>query len=195
MSTLGWMASVASGTFVVTSQIEAMLLVTNPDFAFSRWQYTLIMLAFQILNIAFNTYGAPILPALETVCLFAHILGFFIVWIPLLVLCPKNSAYEVFADFQDNSGYGNMGAAYLISQVYVMYCSLGSDCVVHISEEVEDASLTVPRVMIWSYVGNVTAGLVMLITMLFCIGPLQTVASRRSRTHSPPYQTDPLNSS
>lgn len=44
--------------------------------------------------------------------------------------------------------------------------------VVHISEEVENASLTVPRVMIWSYFGNVLLGIGMLITMLFCLGPL-----------------------
>lgn len=47
-----------------------------------------------------------------------------------------------------------------------MYCNLGSDSVVHISEEVGDASLVVPRAMWWSYIGNVLAGIVMLITML-----------------------------
>lgn len=54
----------------------------------------------------------------------------------------------------------------LCSQVYVMYCNLGSDSVVHISEEVSDASLVVPQAMWWSYLGNVAAGIVMLITML-----------------------------
>lgn len=49
--------------------------------------------------------------------------------------------------------------------------------VVHISEEVENASLTVPRVMIWSYFGNVLGGIGMLITMLFCLGPLEDAVS------------------
>ncbi|EMF12511.1 amino acid transporter [Sphaerulina musiva SO2202] len=173
MSTLGWLSSVASSTFIVTTQIEAMINVTNPDYAFERWQYTLIMIAFTVITIFFNTWGAPVLPSLETFCLFGHVIGFFVIMIPLVVLCPKNSASDVFLDFQDNSGYNNMGAAYLISQVYVMYCNLGSDSVVHISEEVENASLTVPRVMIWSYFGNVLLGIGMLVTMLFCIGPLE----------------------
>ena len=47
-----------------------------------------------------------------------------------------------------------------------MYCNLGSDSVVHISEEVENASLVVPRAMWWSYIGNVLVGIVTLITML-----------------------------
>lgn len=178
MSTLGWLSSVASSTFIVTTQIEAMINVTNPDYAFERWQYTLIMIAFTVITIFFNTWGAPVLPSLETFCLFGHVIGFFVIMIPLVVLCPKNSASDVFLDFQDTSGYNNMGAAYLISQVYVMYCNLGSDSVVHISEEVENASLTVPRVMIWSYCGNVLLGIGMLITMLFCLGPLEdTVGS------------------
>lgn len=179
MSTLGWLASVASSTFVVTTQIEAMINVTNPEYAFERWQYTLIMIAFTAITIVFNTWGAPFLPGLETVCLFGHLFGFLVVMIPLVVLCPKNSAYDVFLDFQDSSGWNNMGTAFLISQVYVMYCNLGSDSVVHISEEVENASLTVPRVMIWSYVGNVVLGIGMLVTMLFCLGPLDGVVSAR----------------
>jgi len=55
-----------------------------------------------------------------------------------------------------------------------MSCT-GSDSIVHISEEVEDASLIVPRAMWWSFVVNVFFGILMLVTMLFCIGPLEDV--------------------
>ena len=41
-----------------------------------------------------------------------------------------------------------------------------------IAEEVEDASLVVPRCIWWSYVLNVSMGIAILITMLFCIGDL-----------------------
>ncbi|EME42439.1 hypothetical protein DOTSEDRAFT_175502 [Dothistroma septosporum NZE10] len=175
MSTLGWLASVASSTFVVTTQIEAMIQVTRAEYAFSNWQYFLIMVAFTIITIFFNTWGSSFLPTLETACLVGHLAGFLVVMIPLLVLCPKNSASDVFLDFQNNSGYSDMGTAFLISQVYVMYCNLGSDSVVHISEEVEDASLVVPKCMWWSYLGNVALGILSLIVMLFCIGPLDGV--------------------
>ena len=45
------------------------------------------------------------------------------------------------------------------------------------AEEVEDASLVVPRCMWWSYVLNVFMGTVILITMLFCIGDLNDAIS------------------
>lgn len=177
MSTLGWLASVASSVYVCATQIQAIVNVTRPDVGFTNWQITLIMLALVVITIVFNTWGSPFFPQLETASLFGHIAGFFVVLIPLWVLCDIKSADVVFTSFTDQSGWNNMGMAYLTCQIYVMYCNLGSDSVVHISEEVEDASLIVPRCMWWSYLGNVFAGIIMLITMLFCIGPLDPVVN------------------
>ncbi|KAI7164906.1 GABA permease-like protein [Hortaea werneckii] len=174
MSTLGWLASVAGSNFVLTTQVEAMVEIMRPNFAFENWQYVLLMVAFVAITILFNTWGAKALPALETTSLVGHLAGFLIVLIPLWVLCPKNDAAEVFSSFEWQGGW-TPGPGYLVSQVTVMYCNLGSDSVVHISEEVEDASVTVPRCMWYSYIGNVLMGIVMLVTMLFCIGPLEDV--------------------
>lgn len=54
---------------------------------------------------------------------------------------------------------------------------LGSDSIVHIAEEVNNASLTVPRVMWWSYVLNAAMGIGALLVMLFCIGTLDEALS------------------
>ncbi|KAK3074931.1 hypothetical protein LTR53_002242 [Teratosphaeriaceae sp. CCFEE 6253] len=174
MSTLGWIASVASSVYVCGTQIQAMINVLQPDQVMTTWQLTLVMFAIIAITIVFNTWGAKVLPMLETISLFGHVLGFFVVLIPLWVLCPKNSAHDVFVHFESSSGW-SLGPAYLVSQVTIIYCNLGSDSVVHISEEVEDASLTVPRCMFWSFIYNVLLGIIMLITMLFCIGPLDVV--------------------
>lgn len=129
MSTLGWLASVASSVFVLGVEVQALIEAILPDYSFTNWQLSLIMIAFLLVTIVFNTYGARVLPALEVASLIGHSLGFFVVMIPLLVLCPKNSAYDVFVNFQDNSGYNNIGIAYLTSQITVIYCNLGSDSV------------------------------------------------------------------
>lgn len=172
MSTLSWLASLASSVFVVTTLIEVLIDIRDPSFAFPNWQYTLIMLAVLIVTVILNTWGAKVLPMLETVSLFGHIGGFVITLIPLWVLAPKNSAHAVFAEVVNNGGWTNTATSCLVAQVTVLYCNLGSDCAVHISEEVEDASLVVPRCMWWSYILNVSMGIVILITMLFCIGDL-----------------------
>jgi choline transport protein len=49
MSTLGWLASVSSSVFVMATLIEAIAEVSNANFGFERWQYTLLMLAFLIV--------------------------------------------------------------------------------------------------------------------------------------------------
>jgi choline transport protein len=126
MSTLGWLASVASSTFVVSTQVQAMVETTNIDFGgFPNWQYTLIMLAFLVVTIFFNTWGSKTLPMLEVISLFGHLAGFLVVMIPLWVLCQKNSAHVVFLEVVNNGGWSNTGTACLISQVAVMYCNLG----------------------------------------------------------------------
>lgn len=175
MSTLGWLASTAGSTQVLATQIEAMVQVYNPDFYCTGWQITLLMWAFNLVTIVFNTWGSGFMPALEVGSLITHAVGWFVVIIPILVMTPKNSAEEVFVHWENNSGWSSMGTAFMLSQITILYCSLGSDSVVHISEEVEDASVTVPRCMVWSFVGNIAAAFIMLIAMLFCIGPLEDV--------------------
>lgn len=45
------------------------------------------------------------------------------------------------------------------------------------AEEVEDASLTVPRSMVWGFILNGLMGFIMLITYIFCIGDLTSATS------------------
>ncbi|TVY83619.1 putative amino-acid permease [Lachnellula suecica] len=177
MSTLGWLASVSSSVFVLTTLVQAIIQVYNVTFEFPAWQYTLIMLAFLVITIGFNTWGAKALPMLETISLYGHLLGFLVTMIVVLVMAPKNSAKQVFTEVVNSSGWKNTGASVLIAQVQVLYCNLGSDSAVHISEEVEDASINIPRAMWWSYILNVVMGLAMLITILFCIGDLDAASN------------------
>ncbi|KAI0482598.1 amino acid transporter [Xylariaceae sp. FL0804] len=176
MSTLGWVASVASSVYVVCTQVQAMINVLQPERALTSWQLTLLQFAFIAVTIVFNTWGARALPLLETASLFGHLAGFVVVVVPLWALCPRNSARDVFARFEAHGGW-DLAPALLISQVTVIYCNLGSDSVVHISEEVADAGLVVPRCMFWSFVYNTAGGVVMLVTMLFCMGPLEAAVA------------------
>lgn len=66
MSTLAWLASQTSGPFLTVTLVEVMINVTQPDYAFTSWQYTLLMLAFIATTIVFNTWAAPILPREST---------------------------------------------------------------------------------------------------------------------------------
>ena len=153
MSTLSWVAAQTSGPFLTVTLIEVMINVTNPAFTFSSWQYTLLALAFLISVIFLNTWAAPILPWLQSIALFGHVIGFLVVIITLWVCAPKGSAEEVFTNFSNESGW-SLGGAILLNQVNILYTISGADTSVHISEEVGDASVVVPRAMFWSFILN-----------------------------------------
>ena len=138
MSTLAWLASQTSGPFLTMTLIQVMINVTRPDYAFTNWQYTLACLAFIASTVFFNTWAAKTLPLLEAGALWIHLFGFLVVIIPLWVLAPKELCLTMCSlSFVNDSGYSNMGTAVLLNQVYSLYCILGSDTAVHISEEVE----------------------------------------------------------
>ncbi|EDO04644.1 hypothetical protein SS1G_07127 [Sclerotinia sclerotiorum 1980 UF-70] len=164
MSSLGWIASFASSILILATLVEAIIDIRNADYSFAPWQYTLIMIAYLLITVGFNTWGARLLPMIETTSLFGHLAGFLVTIIPLWFMAPKNSARTVLLDVVNNGGWSNTGTSCLIAQVSVLYCN--------IAEEVEDASVNVPRAMWWSYILNVALGIIMLITLLFCIGPL-----------------------
>ncbi|CZR54482.1 uncharacterized protein PAC_04366 [Phialocephala subalpina] len=118
MSTLGWLASVSSSVFVMTTQIQSIIEITKSEFSFTSWQYTLIMLGFLLITIIFNTWWAKALPGLETMSLFGHLGGFLLVMIPLLVMAPKNCAKQVFTEVVNNGGWSNTGTTCLVFSSY-----------------------------------------------------------------------------
>jgi len=106
--------------------IEVGINITQPDYAFTNWQYTLIMFAIIAITIVFNTWGAQSLPMLETLSLFGHVAGFILFLGIFWGMCPRNSSYEVFVNVVNSGGWSNTGTACLISQATVMYCNLGT---------------------------------------------------------------------
>lgn len=172
MSTLAWLAGQTSGIYLTMSLIQVVVNVKNPQYSFTNWQVTLALLGFILTLIVFNTWAAKALPMVQAAALWIHIFGFLAVIIPLLVLAPKNSAKDVFTVFVNESGYSSMGTAVLLNQVFSLYCILGSDTAVHISEEVADAGLVVARCIWWSYLLNSSLALGTVFTILFCFGPL-----------------------
>jgi choline transport protein len=104
-----------------------------------------------------------------------HIFGFFAIFITIWVLGPRSKASDVFGSFQDNAGWGNIGLSCLIGQLAPIFGLLGSDAATHMSEELRDASYTLPRAMIWTAVVNSSLGFLMLVTFCFCLGDVASV--------------------
>lgn len=103
-----------------------------------------------------------------------HIFGFFAIFITMWVLGPRSPAKEVFGGFQDNAGWGSIGLSVLVGQLAPIFSLLGADAATHMSEELQDASHTLPRAMIWTAIVNSSLGFLMLVTFCFCLGDVES---------------------
>lgn len=131
-------------------------------------------IAVVLFAVAFNTFCAKRLPLFEGVILFFHIFGFFAILIPLWILAPKASASEALGSFADYGGWSSIGAACIVGQLASAGAFIGADSAAHMAEEVNNASLTVPRMMIGTIVLNGILGLVMTVTYVFVIQNVET---------------------
>lgn len=134
-------------------------------------------MAVATFSIVFNTLLARKLPLIEGTILVLHVFGFFAIFITVWVLGPRSTRDQVFGEFQDNAGWGSIGLACLVGQLAPIFSLLGSDAATHMSEELRDASYTLPRAMVWTAVTNSILGFLMLLTMCFCLGDVASVIS------------------
>ncbi|KAF5707560.1 choline permease [Fusarium mundagurra] len=110
------------------------------------------------------------LPLYSTVGAVFTILGFFGWAITLLATAPKASAEFVFTKFINNSGYTNNGWVFILSFYTPLYGLYGTDSMMHLVEEMKNASQDAPRAMVWSMVLSGVATIVTDLILLFCCG-------------------------
>jgi len=169
-SVLGWQTGLASLAFLVGTMIQGLLVLDDANYVFEPWHGTLLVIAITAFCIIFNTFLAKRLPIVETVVLIIHLLGFFAILIPLWALAPRNTASEVFTEFLNLGGWSTTGLAFMVGLLSPVYTLLGADSAVHMSEEIKDASLTLPRAIMWAAGVNGSLGFVMIITFSFTLG-------------------------
>lgn len=131
-------------------------------------------MAFVTGAISFNTFLIGKLPVLEGLAIVLHVFGFFAFIVIFWVMGPRAAAEPTFTQFADSNGWGSLGLATLIGMVGPTTTYLGADSVVHLAEELEDASYVLPRAMFSAAIVNYITGFTMMITFMFNLGDLPT---------------------
>jgi energy-coupling factor transporter transmembrane protein EcfT len=169
---LGWQTGAANTAFLAGSQIQGLIALNKPDYTFEPWHGTLLVFAVSAFNVVFNTFLVKKLPLIEAIILVVHICGFFAILVVLWVTGPIGDAHATFTTFNDYGGWNNLGLATLSGLVAVILPLLGADAAVHMSEELRDASKTLPRSMLWTTFVNGSMGFVMLVTFCSVLGSI-----------------------
>ncbi|KAI2775842.1 amino acid transporter [Daldinia loculata] len=174
LTVIGWQAAVASLGYLAAGLIQGVAVMGNPDYVPLPWQKLLLLYASVAFAVFINTVVSSALPKVEGLVLILHILGFFAILVPLVYLSPHKSAEEVFTSFSNGGGWPTQGLSFMLGMIAAVFNFLGADGAVHMSEEIQNASVIVPRAMIFTVLLNGTLGFGSLLALLFCIGDIDS---------------------
>ncbi|KAL4816103.1 amino acid/polyamine transporter I [Aspergillus spinulosporus] len=174
LTVIGWQATFATACYLTGTMIQGVSVLTHPEYTPSYWHPTMYYWAVVAFAVGINIVGRSVLPRLEGLILVVHILGFFAVIIPLVSLAEITSAKDVFAQFVNEGGWSSDGLSFFVGLIGCVFAFAGGDAAVHMSEEIENATVIVPRSILLSVLINGMLGFGMAIALLFCLGDLDT---------------------
>ncbi|KAI1608000.1 amino acid/polyamine transporter I [Exophiala viscosa] len=150
--------------------VAALVEIIHPEIDWKPYMTFLIYTGFLVAP-ALSNLLPRYLPALQVFGAFFNISNGLIWAIVFLVMAEKNSGRFVFTEFLNSSGWTSKGWVFILSMYVPIYGLYGSDGVMHLVEEMKNASRDAPRVMVWSMVwAGITAWL-SAIVMCFTVGP------------------------
>ncbi|KAF4630642.1 hypothetical protein G7Y89_g7494 [Cudoniella acicularis] len=172
VTVIGWQAATTSSTFLAATMIQGLAVLNYPQYTPQPWQAVLLLYAVLAFATFINTFFASQLPAVESLILIVHILGFFAILIPLVHLAPHGSASDVFNTFLNEGDWNTTGLAFFIGLLTSVFALLGVDAAAHMAEEIQNASTVIPWSMVSTVVINGVLGFAMLVAILFCAGDI-----------------------
>ncbi|OKP10549.1 Choline transport protein [Penicillium subrubescens] len=154
--------------------LKGLIVLTQSSYVPKPWHTTLLFWAVALFSVGINSAGGKLLPRFEGFILILHILGFFVILIPLTYMADHGSAHEVFTQFLNMGGFPSQGLSFFVGMVGCIFAFAGGDAAVHMSEEITNAATAVPTSIMLSVLINGSLGFGMLLAMLFCLGDVES---------------------
>jgi choline transport protein len=122
-----------------------------------------------------NAVLPGLLPKFEIFIIFFHVAGFIAVVATLWSTADIGNAHFVFATAFNEGGWPTQGLSYCVGFLGNVATFVGADASVHLAEEVENAAVNIPRAVIASMCLNGAVGFTMMLTLLYCLGDVDSV--------------------
>lgn len=167
----GWIALTTSGGLLASQNIAGLIALFHPDFTLKPYQVWLIYTAWTLIAFVVNAFMNRLLPYVNRTAFIWSIGGFGIICITVLACSSPNyaSAEFVFTDFINNTGWPD-GIAWLLGLLQGGFGITGYDAVAHMIEEIPNASVQGPKVMIYCVLIGTFTGFIFLMVLLFVSG-------------------------
>lgn len=167
----GWIALTTSGGLLASQLIAGVISLFHPDFVIKPWQQYLIYLAWTVIAFIVNAFLNRILPYLNRGAFIWSIGGFAIICITVLACASPDfaSAEFVFTEFVNTTGWPD-GISWLLGLLQGGFGITGYDAVAHMIEEIPNASVQGPKIMIYCVCIGTCTGFLFLMVLLFVSG-------------------------
>ncbi|KAI1612030.1 amino acid/polyamine transporter I [Exophiala viscosa] len=175
LTSIAWQVGFVSTTVFLAEQIEGLIVLNHSSYVPKSWHTFLLMIMFSLVGLVMLTLGKKALPVMQTVSGITHIVFFLVITIVLLSMSKKASSEFVWTKFVNNSGWSNNGVSFCIGLLLPAFSISGADGCVHMSEEVRNASLNIPRAFVYTLLINGTMAFAFMVVSLYCITDLDTV--------------------
>lgn len=177
LTSLAWIATVATETLFAGTMIQGLITLDNPSYTAIPWQGTLLTWAVICGCIFVNVVIPAWLPRFEIFILVFHISGFIAIVATLWALTPHySSPTEVWATSRNEGAWPYQGLSYCVGFLGNVATFVGADASVHLAEEVSNPAWNIPRAILGAMLINGGVGLIMMVTILYCLGNATKVA-------------------
>lgn len=172
----GWVALTCTGGLLGSQLILGVIALMHPTYEAQRWHQFLLYVAYNVIGFLVNSLMNKGLPLVTKSAFIWSITGFAVISITILACSSPNysSGEFVFGDFINTTGWPD-GLAWLLGLLQGGLGLTGFDGVAHMIEEIPDASVVGPRIMIYCVSIGCFTGLVFLIVLLFVAGDITQV--------------------
>lgn len=149
--------------------MQAIIQIHQPDYSFENWHGTLLAIAVCGLTVVANVYCSKVLPYWQNPVFAINILAYFAFIIPVWCNAPLTTSEHVWTRWENSGGWSSLSVAVLVGQLPAITSQTGMDAAAHMSEEVRNASSSVPKVMISVFGINFFLNIVTVITLCYHI--------------------------
>ncbi|CAD0058370.1 unnamed protein product, partial [Aureobasidium pullulans] len=165
MTLIGWQCGNASGIFLTGSLIQCIITIYRPENGAIMWQTVVFLLPCVAFVILVNITADSLVSVVGQV---ASLLEAdnrqVIMWVLSPHLPTDRALFRI-----ENTEWSSTALAMLAGQANMNYSCSYSDSPVHLSEEVQDAAIVVPKVIMRSLWISGICGLLVVVTFVFCI--------------------------
>jgi choline transport protein len=172
----GWVALVASGGLLGSQLIVGVIKLMRPEYVEQPWHQFLIYIGYNLVAFLVNAFMTMTLPLVTKGAFIWSITGFVVISITVLACASPNysSGQFVYEEFINETGWPD-GIAWLLGLLQAGLGLTGFDAVAHMVEEIPNAAVEAPKIMIACVAIGVFTGFVFLSVLLFVAGNVDDV--------------------